>query len=390
MAARRSRTGAIARALLALVILAPISVLFIQTWHSASAVVTTTRLETEGIAFLRALQPVLTTLTQEESLAVSQETVDYATMAANIQAATVADRRYGDDLQTHSRWSGFVSATNNLQRLGKVTPIAAFNAYSAVSDLLLDVYERIRDRSGLVRDQEPDVFYLEDAAARALPAGVVTAGQYGDSIVAEFGPVSGAQQALLNVSTYRALLSQDADFVTDDVTDAVDATASQTISGALLHDLEVFSGSMEALAPTITTPVTRASLNNESSSMQAKASVENAATTLSSSLFDEIESLVAARGVQARGKERQALIWLAVAILLVAVLLYLELRRPGGRRRHDRSGPDPVTPVTSGPTQSDDDRGGPHDRSGAGGRRSWSPADPASGQHARERSGVSQ
>jgi hypothetical protein len=351
----RTSTLVLIRAILAVVVLLPVAILFTSAWRTTSATVSTGRSELDGIAFMRTLQPVLTALAQDESIAVSQEKVDPATINADIQAATESDRQYGDELQTHTRWADFVKAVGNLQKLGKLPPIDEFNAYAAVSSLLLDVYERIRDRSGLVSDQEPDVFYLEDAAARALPTAVVDAGRFGDSIIAEFPPStpSAIQAALLNVSTYRALLDQDSDEVGDDVSDAVDAT-STTINQTLLDDVDQFRRSIESLEPTLLTPVTASSLNDESSALQAKATEENTATALSGAFFDEISTLVNQRDDAAKSKERLLLAMLVLAILLVAALIYIDVRGIGRRR--------PGRPVHVGSYETDavGGRGGGH------------------------------
>ncbi|HEY1486419.1 MAG TPA: hypothetical protein VGF84_09960 [Micromonosporaceae bacterium] len=372
----RTSTLVLIRALLAIAILVPVSILFVQGWRSASATVATTKTELDGIAFMRSLQPVLTALTQDESIAVSREQVDPATINADMQAATTSDKQYGDELETHTRWADFVKAVNNLQKLGKLPPIDEYNAYAAVTNLLLDVYERIRDRSGLVRDAEPDVFYLEDAAARALPTAVVDADRFGDSIIVEFPPSvpSAIQSALLNVSTYRALLDRDSDNVGDDVSDAVDATASQTMSQPLLANVDQFRRSIESLEPTLLTPVTPSSLNDESSALQAKAAEESTATALSGALFDQISTLVIARGNKAKSTERLEVGSLVLAILLVAALIYIDIRRTSGRR--------PSRPGSQSRSLArdldDNDRGGHH----------WGAEDSPTGGSVRERAGA--
>jgi hypothetical protein len=280
-------------------------------------------------------------------------------------------------LETHTRWSDFVKAVNHLQALGRPTPIEAYNSYSAVTDLLLDVYERIRDRSGLVHDQQGDVFFLEDAAARALPAAVVAAGRYGDSIIVEHGPAAGVQTALLNAGTYRALLDLHSDEVGDDVSDAVDATASQTMSNSLLGAVERFRTSIEALEPTLSTPVTVGGTNDESSALQAKAQEESSATALSSALFDEIGTLVTQHGQRARGQEQLALLSLLLAVLLVATLVYVDIRRLGRRGQLIR---------TARPSMPDREQTGGRN----GGIHQWAPDDMPAGLPIRERSGVPQ
>jgi hypothetical protein len=376
----QSRSAIVLRALLTIVMLAPISVLSFEAWHSASAVVTTTNRETDAIAFLRSLQPILTTLTEDETLAVSGAPVDPSTIDADLQAGTTSDKQYGDELQTHTRWSGFVTAVDKLQTLGKPTPINAFNSYGAVSELLLDVYERIRDQSGLVRDQEPDVFYLEDAAITALPASVVDAGRYGDSITAEFtSSGSDATAAALNVPTYHALLNVDSGDVGDDVSDAVGATASQSMSTSLLSAIDRYRQTVERLSPLVPTAASKSSAVNQVGVPLAQAAEESTAAALSGTLYDDIATLVTARGLAARQQERLDLGSLAAAVLLVVAMVYIDVRR-ARRRRPSRVNPSaPSWDIGPDPTS----------ESSGGGHR-WGPVDAPAELSTRERAGAPQ
>jgi hypothetical protein len=326
----------IVRALLALIMLAPVTMLFVQVWQTESTNTRSASMELDAIAYLRVLQPVLTTLAQNESLVVSQEQVVFNAMDQAMSAAGQADAKYGDELRTHERWNGFATKANALPALGNASPIDSFNAYSAVTDLLLSLYDKVRDESGLVRDPDADVFYLEDAATHALPNAVSAAGQYGDSIVVEFGPASGIAAARVNVSTDRALLDLNADDVGDDVSDAVDATASRSMSSTLLHKVDLFRQAIETLAPTRLAPVTTPSDSDESAALQNKAETEAAAASLSSALLDAIETLVTDRGAAARHKQDLSLAAFVVAILIVALLITAEIRRGLFRRTKKR------------------------------------------------------
>jgi hypothetical protein len=375
----QTRSAIVLRVVLTIVLVAPVSALFVEAWRSSSAVVTTTGRETDAIAFLRSLQPVLTTLTEDETLAVSGEQVDPSTIGVDLQAGTTSDKQYGDELQTHARWADFVTSLHKLEALASPTPIVAYNAYSAVSGLLLDVYERIRDESGLVRDQEPDVFYLEDAAIRALPTAVVDAGRYGDAITTEFNARGSGSVAALNVSTYHALLDEDSGDVGDDVSDAVGATASQSMSTSLLSAIDRYRQTVERLDPLVPTTAAKSSTVNEVGVPLAQAAEESTAAALSGTLFDDIASLVTARGDAARHQERLDLLSLIAASVLILVLLYLDIRRIGPRR--------PIR--AKRPARSADSVPEPDAEARTGGHH-WGPAHTPSELSTRERAGAPQ
>jgi hypothetical protein len=330
------------RALLAIAILLPVSVLFVHGWRVDSDVATSTKQEQHGVAYLRVLQPVLTALTADESLAVSREAVPFEALQHAMTAAGTLDSAFGDELQTHDRWQGLQRAVDGLQRLNSPNPVAAFSSYSAATALLLALCEKVRGQSGLARDQDADTFYLEDGAARALPAGVVAVGQYSDLILVELyvvdlstsantkaaknaspANVAAADTASANVVSAqsqvvgaRTALVADSGDVGDDAQLAVDATASQTLSAALLAKLDRFRRSIDALSPAGANSVP--SGEAIATSMKAKAETQLAGTDLSTALLTAIDGLLTTR---LSDEQKQQELTLAALIVVVLVAL---------------------------------------------------------------------
>ena len=254
----RRRPGIVVRTTLAILVLVPLAVLFTQSWQTASDTVSRTTAERDGITFLRIVAAGPGRVDRRRDVRGLGEPVDLTALDKRpCTPRPRPTRRYGDELQTHSRWANFITSVNHLRTSRKLPPIDEYNAYGAVSDLLLDVYERIRDRSGLVRDQEPDVFFLEDAAVRALPAGrrrrrPVRRLDHRRVHQRRCPPRSPRAERLDLPRPARP----DADDVGDDVSDAVDATASQNLSQPLLAPSTI-PPQCRVVRATRLTPVTR-------------------------------------------------------------------------------------------------------------------------------------
>lgn len=327
------------RALLALILLGATAILFAQSWNGISTTSDTTQREIDGIAFLRTLQPVLTTLANDASVAVSQEKVDFTELDKSVSDGTAAQHRYGSELATQARWDDFTAKLADLHKLKATTaPLDAFNQYTAASDQLLALYDRIRAESGLASDQELDIYYLQDAAARALPSAVITAGQFGDSLVVEQQSPKSAdvQTGTINAVSYRALLTEHSNDVGTDVSAAVDATASQTMSSALLQHEDAFLTAIEPL--TVEHPVVLGTTNDESSALHSKTTIETNAANLSDALLNEIATQVQQRSDSQGGTEALTIIAFVAAVLLTLGVLFASIRSGGRRGGNPRGG----------------------------------------------------
>lgn len=345
--------GPLLSAILALAVLVPAAVLFSQVWSDAGDKVAYAQKERHGIAYLQALGPVETALTDAQSSAVAGVSANTSRLRQAVDAATTADQLYGGELRTHQRWSELRSRIGAVSGQHAATPAAAYASYSQVTALLLALYDKVRNESGLIRDPDADVYYLEDGAAQELPEGVVAAGQYGDLIVLALGESAAARDTTVgDIIQTRAALASNASDLTDDLQLAVDATASRTLSSDLLARLDRFRRSIDALAPGTTATQDTVSTADEDRVSANRGATESSAADLSSAVLKAIDGLIVTRLNGLAGRQHLALGLLLAAALLAlgpAALLgaaRLRAQLAANRARAERAGPDePSGPV---------------------------------------------
>jgi hypothetical protein len=358
--------GPLLSALLALAVLVPATVLFTQVWGDAGGKVAYAQKERRGIAYLMALGPVETALTDAQSSAVSGVAVNTSRLRQAVDAAAHADQRYGGDLRTHERWSELSTRIGALSGRQAGTPAATYSAYSQVTALLLALYDKVRNESGLIRDPDADVYYLEDGAAQELPEGVVAAGQYGDLIIVALG--ESAQQrdnTVGDIIQTRAALASNASDLTDDLQLAVDATASRTLSSDLLARLDRFRRGIDALAPGNISTQNKVTSADSDRVATNRAATESSAADLSSAILKAIDGLIVTRIDGLDGQRQLAAVLLIVAALLALAPAGLLL---AGRRRAQRATARGGPTGTAGPGGPGGTAGpaGPGDPVGAG------------------------
>ncbi|MEE3918730.1 hypothetical protein V2I01_10535 [Micromonospora sp. BRA006-A] len=172
-----------------------------------------------------------------------------ASLAAAIEGVAEVDNAVGDELRTHERWAGLRAKLEALPDRGIGDPEAAYRAYGEASDLLLALYRKVRESSGLIRDPRSDSFFLQDGIGGDLPTATVLAGRLVDLArlsakrpAAERARV-GAELAELRVSA----LGPATDLVTD-LRSAVDSSESTDLGANVLTPLDTYQRSLETFA----------------------------------------------------------------------------------------------------------------------------------------------
>lgn len=309
--------GPLLAALLALAMLVPAAILFSQVWSGTGDDVAFAQKERHGLAYLMALGPVETALTDAQSSAVAGVDTDTDRLGHAVTAAGRLDRRYGGELRTHQRWSQLRARMTAVtgQRAG--SPMATYTSYSQVTALLLALYDKVRSESGLIRDPDADVYYLEDGAAQELPEGVVAAGQYGDLIAIALGEQGGQRDNTVgDIIAARASLASNATDLTTDLQLAVDATASRTLSSDLLARLDRFRRGIDALAPASVATQDTVGPADEDRVSGNRGTTEMSASDLSGAVLKAIDGLVATRLNGLTGRQHLATVLLVVLALL--------------------------------------------------------------------------
>ncbi|WP_346119926.1 hypothetical protein, partial [Micromonospora coerulea] len=328
--------GRVLPLLLVAALLAPVGLLFAQTHRSTGDDRDLATRERLGVQYLRALGPVTDALVDAQSAAVSGRPVSRDALTAAVEQATTVDSAVGDQLRSHDRWSGLRAKLEALPDRGITDPQAAFVAYGEVTDLLLALYRKVRESSGLIRDPQPDSFYLQEGIGADLPQAIVAAGRLADlTALTAQRPAAERPRAIAELAALRVGALGPATELGADLLAAVDNSESTELGANVLTPLDTYQRAVEALAA-LSAP-TGSSGTDPGQVAAARLNAQSAAKQLQPVILDQLDALLSER-VDGLDRDR----WVAVAAAALGVLLVVALAGVllAARRRARRRGVD--------------------------------------------------
>jgi hypothetical protein len=324
---RRTRTRSVLAAVLTVLTLVPAGILFARVWDDVSDQRAKTQLEQKGVEYLIALGPLISSLSEAQSSALSGVTAAPESLKAAVAGVAAADQRLGADLETRDRWSGL---RQKIELLPKATggPVAVYTAHVEVTDLALALYDAVRDNSELARDPDNDVSHLQAALAVDLPSTVVQVSRMGD-LSRLVAAANAQQQAQLGPQFGAAVLEVNAfvNSLTDNLQAAVDDTNSTTLSGNLVSGLDSFRRGVESL----TRGANPGGAPNAATMATAQSQLQVSLANLAGITGREMTGLLDDRLDSLGYRRLEALAAAAAAVLLVLATIVVPLT--GSRRR---------------------------------------------------------
>jgi hypothetical protein len=318
----RDRHRAVAtRALLAVAVLVPSCVLFLQAWNDERDDLVALARQQHGVAYVRALQPLIGAVVAAESTAVAGGPVNLQPVDRAALAVAAVDHRYGADLRSQVLWADADNRIQQLHSRSQPSPNDAFVAYSGVTRLLLDLADKVGATAGLSHNVHPELAALQDGAAHQLPAVVVAAGAYADLLMLggadptasggiAVGPdaVAGTPTGTIaeQLADQRAAIERDASELVGDIQNASDASPGAAISQSTLAKLDQFRIEVDTLVADGTTNSTPGGKPTSGASGGARktagdaATAQAAANTLTASILQSVDGLLSARVDHAR------------------------------------------------------------------------------------------
>ncbi|MDG4833705.1 hypothetical protein O7627_30990 [Solwaraspora sp. WMMD1047] len=329
-------SGGVLRLLLAGLLLVPVGVLSVQAWQGIDEKLTFAERERQGIEYLQSLERVTVALVDAQSAAVAGRSVPGEALTRAVENASSVDARLGDELRTRERWAGARAKIESLSQQNLRAPEEAYAAYSEAGDLLLALYGKVRETSGLIRDPDADSYHLQDSAAEELPEALIAAGRLGD--IAMLATTRAEDQALntaIQATGARSGVLEPVEDLVEGLQAAVNNTDSQQLSGNLLSQLDAYQIAVDALAAAsaatdLGTP-TRANQVGE-----ARAAAQAAGADLSQTMLTELDNLVT---VRADGLRTERLLAGAAAIAALLIALALIALSLAGRRSRPATAP---------------------------------------------------
>jgi hypothetical protein len=337
------------RGLLAVALVVPVGLLFARTWGSEGDRMAAADQERLGIEYLKTLGPLTIALTDAQSAAVAGREFKRETLTQAVAATAGVDARIGGSLHTHERWTSLREKIEGL--LGGDTPDATtvYNNYGEAADLLLALYDQVRDRSGLIREQDADAYYLQDGASEELPEAIVAAGRFADLAVLTGKVRTDLPTATANLLTARDGVLSPVSDLAQDLQSAIEGTSSRTMSGNLLGRLDRFQRGVQSLTQSLSaldgrTPVDSSRVG------PARVELQAAGVELADTILDELDGLVAQRTDDLSGERTTALLLLLAGILLALAPLAALLVSGWRRRPMTRPAPAPRPAAPAAPS----------------------------------------
>jgi hypothetical protein len=312
-----------------------------RSWVDTGSAATVAASERQGIVYLHPMVALIGKLGDAQSAAVRGDRVDDAVVRKAVASVATADQKVGRALGTSQRFTdlrGRIEAALT----GGATGRTAYQTYSDVMALTIDLFRQVGDESQLIHDQDLDSYYVMVAAVEQLPDAIVNAGRAAD-LVALAGSSQLQGDDAIRAAVARYSVATDGEQVTAGVNKAVNATTDPELGTSVAQPLDTFRAAVDAFAP----PTMLAQLAGavDAANLAAGAhQVFTAAVPLAHRLLYSLDDLLAARQAGIRGQqqfiERTAGLggaaWLVLLVLLVAV-----------RRRPAMA---PTAPAATGPT----------------------------------------
>jgi hypothetical protein len=329
-------------------VLVPAVLLFSQAWRGLDREADSAGRERQGIEYLEPLNELIIALAEAQSAAVAGTAVPREQLDEALRLVNAADQRLGEELRTRDRWSGLRVGIGAVEARAKGGPSAAYHAYSEVTELLLQLYGKVRETSHLLRDPQADSYQLQDIAAEELPEAVVAVGRLIDlAVIAPSRPASERLAVVADLAAARAAVLDPAADLAAGLEAAVEATTDPGLGPRLLGPLDRFQRAVDAVAtetarmaqqPTEVAPATLGRI---------RADVQAAATELSTVILAELDSLIEARVRAVGGDLRTAVGCLILAVLLGTIPPIAIFRTVRRRRPFETSTPSTAAPVDS-------------------------------------------
>jgi hypothetical protein len=357
------------RIFLTIGLIAPAVFLFIELRDSIEVRQATASRELLGVEYLRALEPLASALAEAQSAAIAGASVAIdatnATLQERIATTADVDARIGVALGVSERWTNLRRAMEALPRRGE--PRTLYTGYHDVMDLELALVSRVAQLSGLSVDANADTHYLHRAVTVDLPELTVATGRLAD--LAEIN-----QTATLGVVDLAELveLQEDAAKAAAHLVESMETAASGTTDSTLVNNvfapLDAVRGDLDRLAAAGGS-ITDGKVTAVDAEVIAtlRTNLAKAASTLATSIFDQLSSQLTGRR---DGADRDRLyVVIAVSVLVALALLPAAagtrdlLRLQRDQRARERL--ENAEPIGPGPQWSREPAGLGRERAGA-------------------------
>lgn len=291
----------------------------VQAWSATGDDLRTASSKRDGVVFLRPLNRLVAELVEAQSTSVRGGVVQTAAVRSAVEEVSSADRKTGEALAARQRWDDARKAVNDLLTTKPVGPVA-FDQYSEVIALVLQLGRQVADSSGLVLDSDIGSYYLMDTAVIRLPEIIVSAGKAADLAVLAPGDASREDPRQIRVFVARYGVATGTEAVGVSLAKALDASDSRTVGTNITGQLDSFRSAVDAFVPT-GTRLNGLDVVDAETMTRTAASVRQAARPLADAVLTELDSLLENRVGSLVWREVLAAGGGGLGVVLVIVML---------------------------------------------------------------------
>jgi len=310
-----------------------------QSWLATGTSADIVRAERQGVVYLHPTMGLIGQLVETQSAAVRGAPVDAAALRQALDSLATANGRVGVPLLATQRFADLRTQIEAALSRGP-TGREAYDTYSDIVALAVDLAHRVGDTSHLVHDQDLDSYYVMDAALIRLPEAMVYAGRATDLVaLAGSQNLSGDDAIRAAVARYR--VASAAEEVGTGLNKSVDSTTYADLGTNIARQLDAFRAAVDSFSPPTILPQLAGPVDPTALAAGAH-NVFVAALPLSHRLLGELDDLLAAREKAISGERRFETIAAAGGALLGLVLIGVAIVRPRTRRDKPGSRPAPT------------------------------------------------
>ena len=331
---RRNRLRSTTAAVLTVLLLVPFGLLFARHWDSTTERREQTATERQGVEYLARLAPLMTVLTELQSSALQGSKSTPTGLQDAVNGVAEVDQRLGEALGTRERWADLRERIDALPRAAG-GPAAVLDAHIVAGDLLLGLFDAVRDSSRLLRDPDNDLSHLQQAVAADLPEAITQSGRMADLSVL-LADADAAARLELTPQFGAAVegVDETVDELTENLEVAVTGTSSRTLSGSLISPLDAFRRGIE----TLTRDVNPTGKPNEAALIVSRTQLRQTLAPINNTILKEMDGLLQRRLDDIDADRREAIMIAAVAGL-IALLSLATVIGPALRRRRASTTP---------------------------------------------------
>lgn len=284
--------------------------------------------ERRGVIYLHPLTALIGQLVETQSAAVRGGAVDVAAVHKALAGVATADAQVGRLLRADQRFADLRLQVESALSQGS-TGRTAYQAYTDLVALAVDLARRIGDASHLIHDQDLDSYYVMDAALVRLPDAMVYAGRAADLVgLAGDKELSGDDAIRAAVARYGVATA--AEQVNVGLNKSVDTTSRASLGTNIARQLDAFRAAVDSFSPPTMLAQLAGSVNAATLAAAAH-QVFAAALPLAHKLLSELDALLAERQEKIAADRRFDQLATGAAALAGLVLLLVATIRTRSR-----------------------------------------------------------